>query len=133
MAGPEIRPVRLAGSFEPETSNKTHLEAATGILAVEAYHAATVRSALHQRGDAKATVKLPDARDSLDGAGDDDQGVIDSHGNANIVPTDASGIAYSRSPGQVLDIGYLTPKAATSGGFFPKGVNGEVNTSAANG
>ncbi|MEU4520289.1 hypothetical protein AB0F52_16520 [Amycolatopsis sp. NPDC024027] len=104
-----------------------------GILAVEAYHAATIRSALYQRGDARATVKLSDARDSLDGASDDDQGVIDSHGNANIVPTDASGIASSRSPGQVLNIVYLTPQAATSGGFFPQGVNGEVNTSAAGG
>jgi hypothetical protein len=115
----------------PLISNKTYLEAAAGILAVEAYHAATIRSALYQRGDAKATVKLSNARDSLDGATDDDQGVIDSHGNANIVPADANGIAYSRSPGQVLNIVYLTDKAATSGGFFPKGVNGEVNTSAA--
>jgi hypothetical protein len=117
----------------PLITNKTYLEAAAGILAVEAYHAATIRSALYQRGDARATVKLSDARDSLDGASDDDQGVIDTHGNANIVPTDASGIAYSRSPGQVLNIVYLTPQAATSGGFFPQGVNGEVNTSAAGG
>ncbi|MET8846041.1 ferritin-like domain-containing protein [Amycolatopsis sp. NPDC004625] len=116
----------------PLISNKTYLEAAAGILAVEAYHAGNIRSALYQRGDGKATVKLSDARDSLDGPSDDDQGVIDSHGNANIVPTDANGIAYSRSPGQVLNIVYLTNKAATSGGFFPKGVNGEVNTSAAN-
>ncbi|MFJ9779062.1 ferritin-like domain-containing protein [Amycolatopsis sp. NPDC101161] len=115
----------------PLITNKTYLEAAAGILAVEAYHAGNIRSALYQRGDAKATVKLSDARDSLDGPTDDDQGVIDSHGNANIVPTDANGIAYSRSPGQVLNIVYLTNKAATSGGFFPKGVNGEVNTSAA--
>ncbi|MDT7803023.1 MAG: hypothetical protein QOI78_6456, partial [Actinomycetota bacterium] len=56
---------------------------------------------------------------------------LDGHGNANIVPTDANGIACSRSPGQVLNIVYLTNRAATSGGFFPKGVNGEVNTSAA--
>ncbi|MYW90420.1 ferritin-like domain-containing protein [Amycolatopsis rubida] len=129
----------------PLITNKTYLEAAAGILAVEAYHAGTIRSALYQRGSGllgsglfstdprKASVKLSDARDSLDGPADDDQGVIDSHGNANIVPTDANGIAYSRSPGQVLNIVYLTPKAATSGGFFPKGVNGAVNTSAANG
>ncbi|MFI5593931.1 ferritin-like domain-containing protein [Amycolatopsis sp. NPDC051758] len=128
----------------PLISNKTYLEAAAGILAVEAYHAGNIRSALYQHTDGilglgllgrdlrEASVKLSNARDSLDGPTDDDQGVIDSHGNANIVPTDANGIAYSRSPGQVLNIVYLTNKAATSGGFFPKGVNGEVNTSAAN-
>ncbi|MBB4689171.1 ferritin-like domain-containing protein [Amycolatopsis jiangsuensis] len=127
----------------PLISNKTYLEAAAGILAVEAYHAGNIRSALYQRGGGllgsglfssdlrKASVKLSDARDSLDGAADDDQGVIDEHGNANIVPSDENGIAYSRSPGQVLNIVYLTNKAATSGGFFPKGVNGDVNTSAA--
>ncbi|GAA3547351.1 ferritin-like domain-containing protein [Amycolatopsis ultiminotia] len=129
----------------PLITNKTYLEAAAGILAVEAYHAGTVRSALYQRGGGllgsgllgsdlrEASVKLSDARDSLDGPADDDQGVVDAHGNANIVPADANGVAYSRSPGQVLNIVYLTPKAATSGGFFPKGVNGEVNASAANG
>ncbi len=128
----------------PLITNKTYLEAAAGILAVEAYHAANIRSALYQHSEGilglgllgrdlrEASVKLSNARDSLDGPTDDDQGVIDSHGNANIVPTDANGIVYSRSPGQVLNIVYLTNKAAKSGGFFPKGVNGEVNTSAAN-
>ncbi|MYW90827.1 ferritin-like domain-containing protein [Amycolatopsis rubida] len=127
----------------PLITNKTYLEAAAGILAVEAYHAGNIRSQLYDRRDGllgtglfshdlrEASVKLSDARDSLDGPTDDDQGVIDDRGNANIVPADANGIAYSRSPGQVLNIVYLTSKAATSGGFFPKGVNGEVNTSAA--
>ncbi|SEF38444.1 Ferritin-like domain-containing protein [Amycolatopsis pretoriensis] len=128
----------------PLISNKTYLEAAAGILAVEAYHAGNIRSQLYERRGGilglgllgrdlrEASVKLSNARDSLDGPADDDQGVIDSRGQANIVPTDANGIAYSRSPGQVLNIVYLTNKAATSGGFFPKGVNGDVNTSAAN-
>ncbi|MDJ0354002.1 hypothetical protein [Pseudarthrobacter sp. PH31-O2] len=42
-----------------------------------------------------------------------------------------SAVAFSRSPGQVLNIAYLTAKAEREGGFFPKGVNGEINRSAA--
>ncbi|MFK0244140.1 ferritin-like domain-containing protein [Amycolatopsis azurea] len=129
----------------PLITNKTYLEAAAGILAVEAYHAANIRSALYQHSGGilglgllgrdlrEASVKLSNARDSLDGKTDLDQGVVDNDGRANIVPTDANGIAYSRTPGQVLNIVYLNPKAVTSGGFFPKGVNGEVNSSDPNG
>jgi len=32
----------------------------------------------------------------------------------------------------VLNIAYLNPAQVTSGGFFPRGVNGDINTSAAN-
>ena len=51
------------------------------------------------------------------------------HGQANIVPTDANGLAFGRPPGQVLNIVYLTPKVASSGGFYPHGVNGQLHTS----
>ena len=57
-----------------------------------------------------------------------DQGLtID--GEANIIPDDNNGIAFGRTPGQVLNIVYLTPGQATSGGFYPNGLNGELNTS----
>ena len=49
------------------------------------------------------------------------------------MPTDRNSIAFSRDAGSVLNIVYLTPKKATSGGFFPKGVNGTINTSDAHG
>ena len=62
-------------------------------------------------------------------APDDDQGIVDKNGNGNIVPTDANGIAFSRTAGSVLNIVYLNPASVKSGGFFPKGVNGEINTS----
>jgi hypothetical protein len=50
-------------------------------------------------------------------------------GKANIVPADASAIAFSRTPQQVLRIVYLTDKAGVSGGgLFPKGLNGTLKS-----
>ncbi|MDN5857959.1 MAG: ferritin-like domain-containing protein [Pseudonocardia sp.] len=116
----------------PLVSNKIFLEAAAGILAVEAYHAGLVRTVLLAKGLADPANKISDARDSLDGSNDLDQGITNGAGKANIVPTDGDGIAFSRTPGQVLNIAYLTAAATTSGGFFPNGVNGVLNTSGDN-
>ncbi len=112
----------------PLISNKTYLGAAAGILAVEAYHAANIRTVLYNRGLAKAADAISAARDSLDGPSHDDQGIT-LNGQANIVPADSNGLAFSRTPGQVLNVVYLTPKQARSGGFYPDGVNGQLNTS----
>jgi len=113
----------------PLLSNKTYLEAAAGILAVEAYQAGIIRTTLFDRGLADAADKISAARDSLDGPSHDDQGPTRNGLTSNLVPTDNNGIAFSRSPAQVLNVVYLTPKKARFGGFFPSGVNGAVNTS----
>jgi hypothetical protein len=116
----------------PLITNKTYLEAAAGILAVEAYHAGAIRTALGSLGLEDAVGKLSNARDSLDGGSDLDQGIVTSTGSVNIQPTDSNGIAFSRSPGQVLNIVYLNNKSVSSGGFLPAGTNGDLRTSAAN-
>lgn len=106
-------------------ANKDFLEAAAGILGVEAYHAGAVRTLLFQRGLAAAANAISDARDSLDGPTDLDQGITDAQGEANIVPTDANGLAFSRSTTQVLNIVYLNPNTV-AGGFFPNRLNGAI-------
>jgi hypothetical protein len=125
----------------PLITNKTYLEAAAGILAVEAYHAALVRTALYSRGVQTPTLRtsadaISNARDSLDGSSDLDQGIspttINGVSASNIVPLDSNGIAFSRTTGQVLNIVYLNNASVTMGGFFPAGVNGNIKTSAAN-
>ena len=113
----------------PLISNKTFLEAAAGILAVEAYHAGIIRTRLYDRGQFDAVEAISGARDSLDGSTDLDQG-IGGPDEANLVPTDQNGIAFSRSAGQVLNIAFLNPESVTRGGFFPKGVNGAIRRSA---
>ena len=112
----------------PLISNKTYLEAAAGILAVEAYHAATVRTVLYERGGAEDANAISRARASLNPGTHLDQGLT-LGGEANIVPDDDNGVAFGRTPGQVLNIVYLTPSEATSGGFYRDGLNGELRTS----
>jgi hypothetical protein len=45
------------------------------------------------------------------------------------VPSDERGIAFTRTPEQVLQIVYLTSDTGvSSGGFFPNGVNGALDS-----
>lgn len=108
-------------------ANKDYLEAAAGILAVEAYHASNIRVNIFNLGATPQGIaqKISDLRDSLDGPTDDDQGVLDANGKANIVPTDSNGLAYSRTTRQVLNIVYGAVDAS-SGLFFPNGLNGAI-------
>ncbi len=111
-------------------TNKDFLEAAAGILGVEAYHAGEIRTLLYQQKDTmtpyNVTVetivqKISDLRGSVGGG--KDQGLVVG-GKANILPTDANSIAFSRSTAEVLKIVYLG--GTTSGGFFPSGLNGSI-------
>lgn len=108
----------------PLLSDPGLLEAAAGILAVEAYHAAEIRTLLLQLGLARQARAISMLRDSVDGSTDLDQGITRKR-RANIVPADKNGIAFSRSPEQVLKIVYLG--GASKGGFYPDGMNGTLS------
>ena len=122
-------------------NNGTYLDKAAGILAVEAYHAGLIRTALYALGlqtpapainPFTATAAISKLRATLDGtygtSSVDDVG-IGSATASTIVPVDANSIAFDRTTAQVLNVVYGTPSAATKGLFFPNGVNGNINTS----
>jgi len=114
----------------PLIQDKGILEAAAGLLAVEAYHAGEIRTVLFNRGQElpqllQAANAISDLRDAVDGPTDLDQGITDENGRANIVPTDANGLAFSRTPAQVLNIVYLGG-SANGFGFFPNRLNGRI-------
>ena len=116
----------------PLITNPGYLEAAAGILAVEAYHAGEVRTLLYSQKDVVVQgLKVSDivqAISNLRGkvGGGKDQGILNTpdNGKGNILPTDENSIAFSRSTAEVLPIVYLG--GTGKGGFFPNGLNGAI-------
>ena len=103
-------------------TSKDVLEAAAGLLAVEAYHAGRdPHRCCTAAGLFQPRAQISDARDSLDGSGDRDQGIGTRQGN--IVPTDANGLAFCRTTtGAEHRLSRAVP--APSFGFFPNRLNG---------
>ena len=107
----------------PLLQSKAYLAAAAGILAVEAYHAGSIRTVLYQMGQGAATAAISAVRAAASGAADD-QGVV-MNGNINIAPTNTNALAFARTTSQVLEIVYLGG-ASGDFGFFPQGLNGAI-------
>ncbi len=125
-------------------TSKAYLEAAAGILAVEAYHASIVRQTLYNLGlngpsplglgapaldPFQATSAISAARAKLDGTNADDNGIGSATAPTVVDANPANAVAYSRTAAQVLNIVYLNAAAVSSGGFFPSGMNGSIRTS----
>lgn len=107
-------------------SSKTYLDKAAGILAVEAYHAGSIRQRVFAAGAAaqQAATAIANTRAKLDGTGNDDVGVGVSGGAATIVDADSNAMAFSRTTTQVLKIVY--GGGSSGGAFFPNGLNGNI-------
>jgi hypothetical protein len=108
----------------PLITSKTYLGAAASILAVEAYHAGSIRTLLLELGQAAATAKISALRASASNAADD-QGVL-NNGMVNIFPVDTNALAFARTTAQVLNIVYLGGASANYG-FFPDRLNGTIS------
>jgi len=108
--------VTAYGGAAPLISNKTILGYAARILATEAFHSGSIRDQIARLG---ITVTPVDGADH-----------VPPPFGTQYFNTDSNAISEVRTPGQVLYLAYAKTNA-TSGGFFPNGVNGNINTSAA--
>jgi hypothetical protein len=97
-----------------------YLTAAGGIMAVEAYHAATIRELLATAGAGVATDQIAKLRAKLSGAADD-EGILRPNGDLNIVTTDKNALAFTRTTRQVMNLVYGAQNAP-AGLFYPKGM-----------
>jgi hypothetical protein len=134
-----------------------YLAAAAGIMAVEAYHAAYVRTYLTAQAIANSSYaylgyanKVSTLRAALGGGNETPltvpTGTVPTTATTIVSPssivaaTSANGIAFARTTDQVLHIVYgtfsntagaTTPAAGVAkGGFFPNGLNGNITVTA---
>ena len=104
---------------------------AASILAIEAYHAGTIRTLLSVRGGGAATDAVSNLRSTLSSgslpgtANGDDFGTFDTVNNVVVLaPRDANALTYRRSVQQVLNIVYgNSGTSRTTGLFFPNGLS----------
>ncbi len=110
----------------PLLTDKGHLTAAAEIHAVEAYHAASIRSQIVAAGSSLITVAnaVQTVRASVGG------GMETTLSATTIVAADpTTSVGFKRTPAEVLAIVYAG--GTTSGGFFPSGLNGNIKSTAA--
>ncbi|HEU5341443.1 ferritin-like domain-containing protein [Edaphobacter sp.] len=121
-------------------SSSTILGAAAGILGVEAYHAAAIRTLLTESAATTSDQtyvnianKVADLRGTLGGSNETHVGLYAGDPTVGIVAADTTNaIAFSRSTDQVLHIVYGAVGGAGvgKGGFFPNGLNGKITATA---
>lgn len=119
----------------PLLTSKPFLTAAAGILAVEGYHAAEIRTLIYESSIATPPnpIFLADAnkisalRATLGGGNE-----IKISATTIAPLSSGSSLAFARTTDQVLHIVYASGAGVGSkGGFFPNGLNGKIKATAA--
>lgn len=110
--------------------NPNYLEAAAGILAVEAYHSGAIRTLLADLGAGQAFGLISSLRGKLSAAAggpgtEAEVGILIPGNDYNFIPTDSNSLAFRRTTSQVLNIVYGSA-TGKPGLFFPNGLNGAV-------
>lgn len=111
-------------------TNKDILSYAASVLAVEAYHAGTVRTLIANIGGGAAANSIARLRAQLSGGQAGTGGevaLITPTSNYNFAPTDSQAQTFRRSPREVLNIVYGAQNVA-NGLFFPAGMNGTIRS-----
>jgi hypothetical protein len=145
-----------AGLLSNTATGKTYLAAAASIMAVEAYHAAEIRTLLIADSIATAAttaslvtpndtyvnyaVKISALRAALGGGMETAPVPLPPYAvpfvptaytpaSAIVAADPTTSVGYARTPDEVLHIVYATPPGAgvKSGGFFPSGLNGNIS------
>ncbi len=101
-----------------------------GIQAAEAYHGGLIRATVYQMGPdvQRAANAISAARQHLTPGVQTESGLVQGD-RMEIASADANGIAFQRSPQQVLNVVFLTDRTNVDrGGFFPHGVGGVVQS-----
>lgn len=108
-------------------TTSTEVQSAAGLMGAECYHSGVVRRVLYEMaGTAQSNAgRLSSLRASL-GNGKDQ--ALANGTLANLSQTDTTtGLVFSRTTREVLNVLYLSANAAT-GGFFPNGLNGNIKS-----
>jgi Ferritin-like domain len=115
-------------------TDKGNLGAAAGILAVEAYHAAEIRTLIVAGSIANPSAPFLDDANKVSALratlGGGNETMLSA---TTIVAADSTNaIAFDRTTDQVLHIVYAAgPGIVTKGGFFPNGMNGTITATTA--
>lgn len=108
--------VTAYGGAAPLIVNPTILGYAARILATEAEHVGNLRLLIDQQSVATTALDAAD--------------ILPPPSGTKLFSNNAQGLTEVRTPQQVLYIAYGGVANATSGGFFPNGMNGLFNSSA---